>query len=429
MTGLKADAAQSHVSRGLGPLAGVRILDLSSVLMGPYATLQLGDMGADVIKVEPPEGDIVREIGPSRTPKMGGMFLHVNRSKRSIVIDLKQARGRALLLDIAATCDVVLSNMRPDAMRRLGLDYESFYKVRSDIIYLGLVGYGQDGPYATRPAYDDLIQGASGVSALIAEASGGVPRYVPINIADRTVGLFAVQAVLAALFHRERTGEGQEIEVPMFETMTSFVLGDHFGGLSYRPPLDAGGYARLMSRHRRPYATSDGYICALIYNDKQWHRFFSLIGRPEAMRDPRFSSHSARNRNIDSIYEELSHIFRERTSAEWRELLEKADIPMMPMHSLATIQDDPHLRAVSFFEEAVHPVEGPVTSMRVPSKWSRSQPRAGRPAPALGENSEEILAEIGVTPAEIEALIADKVVGQFVTNGGSPEPERLDAAV
>jgi crotonobetainyl-CoA:carnitine CoA-transferase CaiB-like acyl-CoA transferase len=426
-TGATANLQDTNTVQG--PLTGIRILDLSSVLMGPYATLQLGDMGADVIKVEPPEGDIVREIGPSRTPRMGGMFLHVNRGKRSIVIDLKQEKGRNLLFKIAATCDVVVSNMRPDAMERLGLRYSEFCAARADIIYVGLVGYGQDGPYAGRPAYDDLIQGASGVPSLIASASRDVPRYVPINIADRTVGLFAVQAVLAALFYRERTGEGQEIEIPMFETMTSFVLGDHFGGLSYRPPLDSGGYARLMSEHRRPYATSDGYICVLIYNDKQWERFFALIDRPEAMADPRFKNHGARNRNIDSIYEELSVIFKERTSAEWTAMLEKADIPTMPMHSLATIQADPHLRAVGFFEEVNHPIEGVVTSMRVPSKWSRSQPVAGRPAPALGENSRELLQEMGLTAEEADELITQKVVRQYQQEPSHTEAAKVDAAV
>jgi crotonobetainyl-CoA:carnitine CoA-transferase CaiB-like acyl-CoA transferase len=409
-----------------GPLAGIRILDLTSVLMGPYATVQLGDLGADVIKVEPPEGDIVRDIGPGRTPKMGGMFLHTNRSKRSVVIDLKQPDGQAALLRLAAGVDVMIFNMRPKALARLGLDYETIKSVRPDIIFVALVGFGQDGPYAARPAYDDLIQGASGVPALVAAASDGTPRYVPVNIADRIVGLFAAQAVLAALLHRERTGAGQAIEIPMFETMTSFVLGDHFGGLTYRPPLDEGGYPRLMSRFRRPYETLDGHVCVLIYTDKHWRSFFGAIGRPDLAADPRFTNLKARLRNIDSVYGEAGRIFRTRTTAEWRALLEEADIPNMPMHTLATIQDDPHLKAVGFFEPVEHPAEGPVISMRVPSRWTKSQPRAGRPAPMLGEHSREVLAEAGLSAAEIDDLVASGAVresGRMDATGVAPRKQ------
>jgi crotonobetainyl-CoA:carnitine CoA-transferase CaiB-like acyl-CoA transferase len=334
------------------------------------------------------------------------MFQHTNRSKRSLVLDLKQEGARRALLRLARTADVVIVNMRPKALARLGLGYEAFRAVRPDIVFLGLVGFGQDGPYAARPAYDDLIQGASGVPALVAAASDGTPRYAPVNIADRVVGLFAVQAILAALYHRERTGEGQEIEVPMFETMTGFVLGDHFGGLSYRPPLDGGGYPRLMSRYRRPYETADGHMCVLIYTDKQWQSFFAAIGRPDLAADPRFASIKSRLRSIDEVYGEAGRIFLTRPNAEWRALLEAADIPNMPMHTLATIQDDPHLRAVGFFEPVEHPIEGPVTSMRVPSRWSRTQPRAGRPAPGLGEHTRDVLAEAGLTADEIDALTA-----------------------
>lgn len=410
----------------MGPLSGFRVLDLTSVLMGPYATLQLGDLGADVIKVEAPEGDIVREIGPGRTPKMGGMFLHTNRSKRSIVIDLKRPEGRDALLRLAATADVMVFNMRPKALARLGLDYESVRAVRPNIIFVGLVGFGQDGPFAAKPAYDDLIQGASGVPALVAASSDGTPRYVPVNIADRIVGLFATQAILGALVHRERTGEGQEIEVPMFETMTSFVLGDHLGGLTYRPPLDSGGYPRLMSRFRRPYQTKDGHICVLIYTDKHWRSFFAAICAPEQADDPRFASVKARLRHIDEVYGEVGRIFLTRSTAEWRELLERVDIPNMPMHTLETIQDDPHLREVGFFEPVDHPVEGPVTSMRVPSRWSRSQPKAGRPAPALGEHSREVLAEAGLAASEINDLLASGAVRQ---GGDASAPTHEQEAV
>ncbi len=394
----------------MGPLNGIRVLDLTSVLMGPYATLQLAEMGADVIKVEPPDGDIVREIGPGRTPGMGAIFLHTNRNKRSVAIDLKREAGREALLRIAATADVVVSNVRPKALARLRLDYEAMRQVRPDIIYASLVGFGQDGPYAAKPAYDDLIQGASGISFLLAQSGDGTPRYAPVNIADRAVGLFAAQAVMAAIIHRMRTGEGQAIEIPMFETMAGFVLGDHMGGLSYSPPLDGGGYPRLMSRHRRPYRTSDGHICVLLYNDRHWHRLLTEAGRADLAADPRFTSYKARLRHIDEVYAEAAQLFLARTTEEWRELLARADIPNTPMHTLTTIQDDPHLRAVGFFREEDHPIEGRIRSMRIPSRWSRSQPEVTRAAPGLGEHTGEVLAEAGLSPDEIEALLSTGAV-------------------
>lgn len=394
----------------MGPLHGIRILDLTTVLMGPYATLQLADLGAEVIKVEAPIGDLTRAIGPGHSEGLGGMFLNLNRGKRSIAIDLKAPGGVDALLRLAATVDVVVSNVRPRAMARLGLDDAAFRRARPEIINVSLVGFGQDGPYAARPAYDDLIQGASGVPSLIATAYEGDPRYVPVNIADRTVGLFAVQAILAALFHRERTGEGQSIEVPMFETMVGFVMGDHLGGRSYRPALDGGGYARLLSPKRRPYATRDGHICALIYTDKQWRDFFAAIGRPEVAARPDRANIPVRLKNIDEINAEFSRIFAERTTAEWEKLLAEADVPHTPMHTLATIQDDPHLKAVDFFEHVDHPHEGPTTRMRVASRWSKTQPEAGSPAPLLGEQSRDVLAEAGFSDAEIDALLGSGTV-------------------
>src|SRR4051812_10952629 len=388
----------------MGPLDGITILDLTTVLMGPYATQILADMGARVIKVESPEGDIVRQLGPGRTPGMGGMFLNANRGKRSIVIDLKIPAGRDALLRLAAKANAIVYNVRPQAMARLGLDYEALATANPSIVYVGLFGYGQSGPYAAKPAYDDLIQGASGVATLLAAAGDGTPRYVPITMADRVVGLMAVNAIMGGLMHQQRTGTGQRIDVPMFESMTEFVLINHLGGLTYDPPLDHGGYARLLSRHRRPYRTSDGYICALIYNDKQWRSFADSIGQPELLDDPRFGSHAARHTHIDAIYEEVGRIFLGRTTAEWRELLERADIPVMPMHTLETILDDPHLDAVGFFKTIEHPVEGRIRQMRVPSSWSASQPEPGGPAPTLGEHGRDILGEAGFTAEEIERL-------------------------
>lgn len=396
----------------MGPLRGVRILDLTTVLMGPYATLQLADMGADVIKVEPPLGDIVRQIEPARHAGMGGMFLTLNRSKRSIVIDLKQPPGRAAILRLAAISDVLVYNVRPQAMARLGLAYEDITAVNPRIIYVGAFGYGQDGPYAARPAYDDLIQGATAIPTLVAAVGDGTPRYLPVTIADRVVGLCAVNAILGALVHRGRTGTGQRIDVPMFETMASFVLGDHLAGLTYDPPLDNGGYPRLLAPERKPYRTKDGYVCALIYNDKQWQSFFRAIGREDALADPRFANHSARLKHINAIYAEVAGIFLDRTNCEWIELLDRADIPVTPLHTLESLLQDPHLAATGFFSVFEHPSEGLIRSMRVASTWSETQPEPSRPAPLLGENSVEILQEAGFASGEIEALIAAGVVVQ-----------------
>lgn len=394
----------------VGPLSGVTILDLTTVLMGPYATQILADMGANVIKVESPDGDIVRHIGPSRSAGMGGMFLNANRGKRSIVIDLKQDDGRDTLLRLAKQANALIYNVRPQAMARLGLSYEQLAAANPSIVYVGVFGYGQNGPYAAKPAYDDLIQGASGIPTLLSAAGDGTPRYVPITMADRIVGLMAVNATLGGLMHQERTGQGQRIDVPMFESMTEFVMIDHLGGLTYDPPLDRGGYARLLSRYRKPYKTSDGFLCVLIYNDKQWRSFFEAIGRTDFLAQPRFANHAARTKHIDEIYEEIGSIFLTRTTAEWRELLERADIPVMPMHTMESILEDPHLEAVGFFKMLDHPVEGRIRQMQVPSTWSVTQPQPGGPAPTLGENGRTILSEAGFVDDEIERLGRCKAV-------------------
>ena len=261
-----------------GPLTGLKILDLTTVLMGPYATQILGDMGADVVKIESPEGDSVRGIGPFRNPGMGSIFLQANRGKRSIVLDLKQQQGREALLKLVETADVLVYNLRPQVMERLRLGYADVAASNPKIIYAGLFGYGQDGPYAARPAYDDLMQGGTGIPSLVQRAGNPAPRYAPLAIADRVVGIWAVGAITAALWHRERHGEGQRIDIPMFETMAQLVLGDHMGGGLFEPALGDMGYGRLLSHDRRPYPTKDGYVCALVYSDKQWRRFFEAIG-------------------------------------------------------------------------------------------------------------------------------------------------------
>jgi len=393
-----------------GPLAGVRIVDITTVLMGPYATQILADLGADVIKVEAPAGDNVRTIGPARHEGMSGIFLHCNRNKRSVVLDLKHPDGRTALLKLAETADVLIYNVRPQAMARLGLGYEAVAAVNPRIIYAGVYGYGQSGPYAAKPAYDDLIQGAAAIPTLALQAGAEVPRYAPLAMADRIVGMSAANAVSAALFHRERSGEGQRIDIPMFETMAAFVLGDHMMGASFEPALSPPGYARLLNEYRKPYRTRDGHICVLVYNDKQWRTFFAMIGQPGLMdTDPRFATIGKRTENIRELYRMVDEVMRTRTTHEWLALLEDADIPVMPMNTLESLLEDPHLNAVGFFQRVEHPSEGKLRQMAVASTWSRTPPELARHAPRLGEHSAEVLREAGYDAAGIAALAAGGV--------------------
>lgn len=382
---------------GLGPrpLDGLRILDLTTVVMGPYASSILADMGADVIKLESPGGDILRQVGPSRSGEAGGMFLHANRGKRGIVLDLKSEEGRATALQLIADVDVLFYNLRPSAMERLGLSYEAVAAQNPGIIYVGAFGFGRDGRYADLPAYDDLIQGLAAIPALLAEAGDGTPRYVPVNIADRIVGLHAAIAILGAVHFRDRTGLGQRVDVPMFETMASMVLADHMAGLSYTPPLDAGGYRRLLTKERRPFRTADGHLCVVLYTDQHWRRFLEIAGRDDLTSDPRFVNHAARIKHADEIARELATILATRSTRAWQDVLGKADIPNAVMHTIESLMQDGHLEDVGFFIHSLHPSEGPVIEMAPPSRWSLSQPRASRPAPRLGEHTSEIATELG----------------------------------
>ena len=394
-----------------GPLAGIRVLDLTTVLVGPYCTQVLAEMGAEVTKVEAPEGDVVRLIGPARHAGMGCMFITINRGKRSIALDLKQPAARAVLLRLAESADVLVTNIRPAAMARLGLDYAAVRAANPRIVYASVLGYAQDGPYGPRPAYDDLMQGAALIAGLNARVGNGEPRYVPLAMADRITGLMAASAINAALVHQVRSGEGQLVEVPMFETMLNFVLGDHLGGRVFDPPLDGGGYGRLLSPDRKPYRTKDGHVCTMIYNDRQWRNFCQAVGWPDLVStDPRFASHATRTRHIDEILAMLAEEFRTRSTAEWLRLLEAADCPVTPVHTLESIFEDPHLVATGFFEPEEHPTEGRVTRMAVPVKFSATPTGDRSPSPRLGGDSAAILAEAGYAEAEIAALVAARAV-------------------
>jgi crotonobetainyl-CoA:carnitine CoA-transferase CaiB-like acyl-CoA transferase len=394
----------------VGPLEGIKVIDMTSVLMGPYATQMLGDYGADVVKIESPDGDVTRQIGPARHAGMGPIFLNTNRSKRSLCIDLKNPAGRAALLALIPSADVLVYNVRPQAMQRLDLGYETLAALNPQLIYAGVFGFGQDGPYAAKPAYDDLIQGATALPSLNALTGDGTPRYVPNALVDRIVGLNAVGAICASLVAREKSGRGQRVDIPMFETMAGFVMGDHLGGLTYEPPLDRGGYARHLSPDRRPYQTSDSYICAMVYNDKQWQNFLKAVGRDDLLADPRYTTFALRAVNIDIVYAELSRIFLTRTTAEWTELLDKADVPSLPMHDLESMLTDPHLVAAGMFPVVEHPSEGPIRNMKVAANFSRTPVETVRLAPQLGQHSEEILREAGLAADEIADLMRDGVI-------------------
>ncbi|NDA70074.1 MAG: CoA transferase, partial [Betaproteobacteria bacterium] len=388
-----ADAALS--SNNLGPLAGVKVLDLTTVIMGPYATQILGDYGADVIKVESPEGDVMRFPGPGRSAQMGHVFLNVNRNKRSIVLDLKTEEGRLACLDLARQADVLVYNIRPQAMKRLRLAYEDVAAANPSLIYVGCFGFGQDGPYAAKAAYDDLIQAMSGAADLVGRHQEGPPRLVPLNFCDRVSGLHVVQAVLAALFARERNGRGQCIEVPMFETMTAFVLGEHLGGESFVPAEGAMGYRRILSADRKPHPTMDGYLVVLPYNDKHWEGFLSAAGRDDLKINPRFSTQQARAENVATMYALIGEEVAKYTNAEWIERLNAVDIPWTFVNRLEDLRDDPHLQAVGFFQEAEHPTEGRLRMTQVPGHWSETRPSIRRLAPGLGEHSASVLREAG----------------------------------
>ncbi len=396
-------------SNANGPLSGVRIIDLTAVVMGPYATQMLADLGAQVIKVEPPSGDNIRHVGPMRNPGMGHMYLHAGRNKESIVLDLKQPLGKQALLDLAASANGLMYNVRPQAMARLGLDYAAIKAVRPDIIYVGCYGYGEDGSYAGKPAYDDLIQGAAAIPSLSLRQGNDTPRYAPVTLGDRSVGLNAALAMVAGLYYQKSTGQGQSVEVPMFECLSQFVLGDHLGGATFEPRIpgyEESGYARLISPDRRPYPTQDGYVCVLIYNDKHWHAFFDLINQPNLKQDPRFSTHTRRAANIDAVYAFVAAQLAQHTTEYWLNALERADIPAMPLHTVDSLIQDPHLNSKQFFTEHQHHSEGKLTLMQPTTQWSDTPLSVRKMPPRLGEDSHAVLRGIGYTQAQIETLVA-----------------------
>ena len=385
-----------------GPLAGIRVIDLTSVVLGPYATQMLGDLGADVIKIESPAGDPCRAIGPSRTPHMGAYFAMLNRNKRSVVLDLKREAARKALLRLIDGADVLVHNMRPAAAKRLGLDYASLGARNRRLVHASASGFRKGSSKQEDPAFDDLIQAMSGVAML--NGTDGAPRYVPSVIVDKLTGHMLASMIGMALFHRERTDEGQEVHVPMLETMLSFLLVEHlWGAVLGGSEL---GYPRMLTPHRRPYATKDGYISVIALTDLHWRRLFDAIGCPALIEDARFASLAARSDNVDALYGVLSDGLHARTTAEWLATLSALDIPCGPVNALADLMHDEYLEETRFFDRSQHPVEGEVTMMAIAPEFSASQPSVRRLWPALGEHTEEVLREAGLGPDGIAAITA-----------------------
>jgi len=403
-----------------GALAGVKVVDLTTVVVGPTATLFLADYGADVVKVEAPGGDLLRTLGgQSRSGELSGKFMHFNRNKRSLALDLKREAGRAALERLLASADVFIANVRPAALERLGLGAAVLRARHPRLIVCNLMGFGRAGRYRDRPAYDTIIQGMSGV-ADCNRRSMGEPRYVPMVFADHLVGLIAAQCIMAALFRRERSGAGEAIEVPMFENLAAFVLAEHMGDLTFVPPRGPSGDARVLDPMAKPVATKDGHICVSANTDAQAFALFDAIGRPELKSDPRFASVKARRANVRAYFDVRAEGLRTRTTAEWIAVLEAADVPAGPMHTIESLCDDGHLADVGFFQKVEHPAEGGIVDLAFPNRFSAGGRDDYRPAPLFGGDSVAILRDIGYGDVEIDELLSLGVT----VDGRQPAPGR-----
>ena len=395
---------EKFVSSSPSMLDGIRVADMSTVIFGPYCTQMLADLGAEVIKIEPAHGDNGRTIGrPANTPGMGKLHMTVNRGKKSVNWNLKTEQGRTKLRSLIATSDVFIHNVRSDAIRRLGLDYESVRSIKPDIIYVHCTGFDSDGPDAGLPAYDDIIQGASGIASLLPRVDGETtPRYLPLAIADKVGGLYALHATLAAIIHKLRFGQGQQVEVPLFESVTAFNLLEHLGGAVFLDKPGKMGYSRQTSAARQPSPTADGYICLAPYNDDRWLRFFDIVERQDILEDERLNTPELRARNRDLLYSIVATITPSKTSKGWLELMRAADIPAKQVNRLEDLLDDPQLDAVGFFRERVHPTEGRYREIRPAVKFSARPDRVLGHPPLLGEHNEELAAELGFGSAQVD---------------------------
>ena len=373
-------------------LKGLRVIDLSTVVLGPYATQLVADLGADVIKVEPVGGDVFRAARPGREGGDGAGFLNLNRNKRSIALDLTRAEDQTILADLVATADVFVHNLRDASAEKLGVDYASIKAKRNDIVYCSARGFGQ-GLYGDEPAYDDCIQAASGLAWLNADDKG-TPRFVRTILCDKVAGLHLAFAIAAGVASRERTGEGCHIETPMYEAMASFLLIEQLSGQSFVPPLPDRGYGRLNAAGRRPYPTRDGYVAIMPYTAAQWRRFLQIIGKEELADSPRITNGEMRSRHIEELYELIEQSAPARTTEEWLSVLRDADVPCAPVNRLEDLPDEPHLAGAGFFKSMTHPAEGELLYAASPYTIEGAQKRPDHPAPALNADRDEILAEL-----------------------------------
>jgi crotonobetainyl-CoA:carnitine CoA-transferase CaiB-like acyl-CoA transferase len=392
------------------PLKGIKILDLTAVVVGPVATWRLGQYGAEVIKVENPSGDLMRGLGGiSPTGQHSGTYLHLNRGKQNICLDLKKQGGKEICQKLVAWCDVIVANMRPDALARLGLDADSIRARYPDKIYALITGYGTDGPYAGLPTYDSVLQGASGVAGL-AMARDGKPAYVPLLLCDHVVGEITAGAVMAALMQRQKTGKGASIEIPMFETMAAFVLQEHLAQQTFDPPVGTAGDLRLLSPHNQPVKTKDGYISFTINTDAQVRAFLKATGKTELFNDLRFATIANRAKYVSEWFEVRGAPLENKTTEEWLSIFRAADLPAMPCHTLQTLTNDPHLKAVGLLNAENHPTEGKIAVIRSTIRVDGAYPSAGSAAVPCGWDTKALLQTLGYSTAEIETLIAQQTV-------------------
>ena len=386
------------------PLSGLKVIDLTNIIMGPYTTQLLGDLGADIIKVEDISGDMTRNIGIQKSSNMSSMFLGVNRNKRSLVLNLKKKIYKQVLWKLIKTSDVFIHNMRPNKIINLGFSPLKIKKKNNKIIFVGLYGYGKHGEYTGQPAFDDIIQGQSGLASLY-QLSKNEPIFVPSVVADKTIGLLASTALLSAYIKFLKTGEGSCVEISMFEGMASYTLLEHQYGQIFLPSKDTIGYPRLLSKSRKPYKTQDGYICIMPYTDKQWFKFFEIINKKELKNDRRFSTIKARSKVINILYKKVEKSVRKQTNEKLCRILKKNDIPHGVLNTLDNLKNDKHLKKVKFFRKIKHPSEGDLLIPDTGIKINNKSLPIRKHQPSLGENSAEILKEIGYDDLEIKKIL------------------------
>jgi len=385
----------------MGPLNGIRIIDLTAIVLGPMATQVLADYGADVIKVEIMEGDLMRANGVAKNSGMSSTFMNLNRNKRSIAVNLKTSEGLNAVKELIKTADVVVHNMRVKAINKLGLGYENIKELTPEIIYCAATGFGECGVLAGQPAFDDIIQAACGMASLVGHETG-IPDFPPTLIADKVAGIYTANAVLAALVHKEKTGQGQYIEVPMFETMVAFTMTEHTGGRGFHPSIGPAGYARLLKGGRKPFRTKDGFVALIPYTEKHWKDFFSSLGRADLFEKFDLSNRHERNQRIQELYRELHTLTADMLTLDIVQLCRQLDIPVTEIYDIENIYDHEHIKSVNLFQIQKHPTEGEVISIRPTTLFSETPLSIEKHAPNIGEHTIEILEELGYSDTDIK---------------------------